>query len=163
MIRKKKASSPTNSTKNRLKGTPFSTAESLNKAQHDIREETWRKLEKARVKRELTQKQEYQFFAEPFRKGIACKYGTTDDDLVRVSLEEDNSVKISINEEMKSRESSEHLLGVLIESMSSTFLSSYFKAMDIIDEGMDIEAKIAKIKNNLGNLKPLKKKTTKSR
>ena len=117
MTRRKKVT-PTsdkliNPTKSKLRGTPFSTAEELKKVQQEILEETWRKLEKARAKQQLTKRGEYAFFVETFRKGMVCKYGEKNDNLVRVSLEEDQSIKISISEEMKTRENSEHLLGVL--------------------------------------------------
>lgn len=137
-----------NITKGKLKGTPFSTAEELKKAQAEILEETWRKLEKAKAKRELTNKEEYSFFVETFRKGMVCKYGEKDDNLVRITLEPDNSVMISISEEMKSKESSEQLLGVLIESMSSSFLSNYLKAMDIVEED-EAEEKFRRVKKRM--------------
>lgn len=138
-----------NPTKHKLKGTPFSTAEDLKKAQQEILEETWRKLEKARAKQELTKREEYSFFIETFRQGMVCKYGEKDDNLVRVSLQADQSIKISISEEMKSKENSEHLLGVLIESMSSSFLSNYLKAMDIVEEDSEMETQMRKLKNRL--------------
>ncbi len=141
----------TNPTKTKLKGTPFSTAEELKKAQQEILEETWRKLEKARAKQELTKREEYSFFVDTFRKGMVCKYGEKDDNLVRVSLQEDQSIKISISEEMKTKENSEHLLGVLIESMSTSFLSNYLKAMDIVEEDSEVEDQMRKIKKRLKN------------
>ena len=133
------AAQPKNITKDKLKGTPFASAEELKKAQAEILEETWRKLEKAKAKRELTSKEEYSFFVETFRKGMVCKYGEKDDNLVRITLEPDNSVMISISEDMKTKENSEHLLGVLIESMSSSFLTNYLKAMDIVEETDEVE------------------------
>lgn len=138
-----------NITKDRLKGTPFSTAEKLKKAQVEVLEDTWRRLEKARTKKELTQKEEYRFFTETFRKGIVCKYGEKDDSLVRVSLADDSSIKISISEEMRSKENSENLrlLGVLIESMSSSFLTNYLKVMDIVEEDTEIEEQLHRLKN----------------
>ena len=139
----------TNITKDKLKGTPFSTAEELKKAQSEILEETWRKLEKARAKRELIKKEEYSFFIETFKRGMICKYGEKDDNLVRVSLGDDQSIIISISEQMKSKENSEHLLGVLIESTSSSFLSNYLKAMDIVEEDTEVEDQLRKIKRKL--------------
>ena len=52
-----------NPTKNKLKGTPFSTAEELKKAQQGILEETWRRLEKARTKQELIKKEDMPFLS----------------------------------------------------------------------------------------------------
>jgi hypothetical protein len=138
-----------NITKDKLKGTPFSSGEELKNAQAEILEETWRKLEKARAKRELTEREEYAFFIETFRKGMVCKYGEKDGNLVRVSLTDDNSVEISISEDMRSKENSEHLLGVLIESMSSSFLSNYLKAMDIVEEDSEVENQLLGIKKKL--------------
>lgn len=148
---RKKSSQSKNITKDKLKGTPFSSAEELKKAQSEILEETWRKLEKAKAKRELTSKEEYSFFVETFRKGMVCKYGEKDDNLVRVSLEADNSVMISISEDMKSKENSEHLLGVLVESMSSSFLTNYLKAMDIVEEDSEADDAYGAIKKKIKN------------
>ena len=157
----KNPTQPKNITKDRLKGTPFSTAEELKKAQAEILEDTWRRLERARAKMELTKKEEYRFFVETFRRGMICKYGETNDNLVRVSLDADNSVKISISEAMKTKENSEHLLGILIESMSSSFLTNYFKAMDIVEDDSQIEEQFRRVKNKVNKgvtkakLKPL--------
>ena len=56
-----------NPTKNKLKGTPFSTASRrLKKAQQGINkgfEETWRRLEKARTKQELIKKEDMPFLS----------------------------------------------------------------------------------------------------
>lgn len=148
----KKATLPKKSkniTKDKLKGTPFSTAEELKKAQAEILEHTWRRLEKAKVKKELTNKDEYRFFIETFQKGMVCKYGERDDNLVRVSLDTDKSIKISISEDMRTKENSEHLLGVLIESMSSSFLTNYLKAMDIVEDDTEVEKQLRQIKNKM--------------
>ena len=146
---KKARSTSVNITKDKLKGTPFSNAKELQKAQNEILEETWRKLEKARAKRELIKKDEFNFFVETFKKGMVCKYGEKNDNLVRVSLAEDQSIEISISEQMKSKENSEHLLGVLIESTSSSFLSNYLKAMDIVEEDTEVEDQLKRIKRKL--------------
>jgi hypothetical protein len=138
-----------NITKDKLKGTPFSTAEELKKAQAEILEDTWRRLEKAKAKRELTKKEEYSFFVETFRKGMVCRYGEKDDNLVRISLDADSSVRISISEDMRSKENSEHLLGVLIESMSSSFLTSYLKAMDIVEDDAEIEEQLRRVNTKI--------------
>ena len=46
---------------------------------------------------------------------------------------------------MKTRENSEHLLGVLIESMSSPFLGNYLKAIPIVEEDTEIQEQVRKI------------------
>jgi hypothetical protein len=120
-----------NVTKERLAGTPFQTAEELKGAQAEILEETWREFERARARKQLVQKDEYRFFIETFEKGLLCKYGESNDNLVRVFLSP-NGIQIAINEEMKSAENSESLLGVLVKSMSESFIASYLKAMGLI-------------------------------
>ncbi|MBB1180636.1 hypothetical protein DSM05_15955, partial [Pseudomonas sp. FW305-3-2-15-E-TSA4] len=70
------------------------------------------------------EKDEYQFFIETFQKGLLCKYGENNGNLVRVFLGKDG-IQIAINEEMKSTENSEALLGVLIKSMSESFMANY--------------------------------------
>ena len=130
--RKKQGSSSANVTKERLSGTPFSSMAELNVASNELRAETWRQLEKARLKRELLGKEEYKFFLDPFRKGMVCRYGEKNDSLVRVYLSADGGIQVDINEEMKSAENSEALLSALIKSTSDSLFSNYLKSMDII-------------------------------
>ena len=133
MSRRKKSSLTTgNVTKERLNGTPFSSMADLNAASNEIRTETWRQLEKARIKRELSAKEEYRFFLEPFRKGMVCSYGEKNGSLVRVYLTAEGGIQVDINEEMKTTENSEALLSALIRSTSDSLFSNYLKSMDII-------------------------------
>jgi hypothetical protein len=120
-----------NVTKERLAGTPFENATEMNAARQEILEDTWRELERARAKRELLAKPDYQFFLEPFRKGMLTRYGEKNGNLVRVSLGNDG-IQIDINEEMKSSENSEALLEALIRSMSDSFMSNYLKSLNRI-------------------------------
>lgn len=129
----------TNKTREALAGTPFATAEELKKARAEILEETWRELERARAKKQLLEKDEYKFFVETFQKGLLCKYGESNDNLVRVFLGPDG-IQIAINEEMKSTENSENLLGVLVKSMSESFMANYLKAMGVIPPTETTEA-----------------------
>ena len=130
--RKGKDTSAGNVTKERLAGTPFSSMAELNAASKELRAETWRQIEKARIKRELLSKDEYKFFLDPFRKGMVCRYGEKNDSLVRVYLTSDGGIQVDINEEMKSAENSEALLSALIKSTSDSLFSNYLKSMDII-------------------------------
>lgn len=130
--KKNKNSVSTNTTKERLSGTPFSSMSEMAAASNELRKETWNQLEKARIKRELLQKSEYQFFLEPFRKGMICKYGEKDNNLVKVFLSDDGGIEVDINEEMKSAENSGALLSALIKSTSDSLFSNYLKSMDII-------------------------------
>lgn len=127
----KKPKETINVTKERLAGTPFDSAEALKSAQTEILTEIWREMERARAKRQLLQKDDYRFFIETFERGLLCKYGENNDNLVRVFLGPDG-VQIAINEEMKSTENSAALLGELIKSMSESFLTSYLKAMGVL-------------------------------
>ena len=106
MARKKKTTGTGNITKERLAGTPFSSMSELNTASDEIRKDTWSQLERAKIKRELIEKPEYSFFLEPFKKGMVCKYGEKNDNLVRVHLNKEGGIEVDINEEMKSAENS---------------------------------------------------------
>jgi hypothetical protein len=132
-MKKLKKSKASNITKERLAGTPFNSAAEMNAASEELRREAWSQLEKARIKRELLSKEEYEFFLEPFHKGMTCKYVDKDENLVKLYLA-DNGVKVDINEEMKSSESSGALLTALIRSTSDSLLSNYLKSMDIISD-----------------------------
>lgn len=129
---KKKSTSSGNITKERLAFTPFSSMSELSAASDELRRDTWDQLERAKVKKELLSKPEYRFFLEPFRKGMICKYGEKNDNLVRVHLNDDGSIEVDINEEMKSAENSGALLSALIKSTSDSLFSNYLKSMDII-------------------------------
>jgi hypothetical protein len=137
--RKAKDTAPGNVTKERLAGTPFSSMAELNAASKELRSETWRQVEKAKIKRELLSKDEYKFFLEPFRKGMVCRYGEKNDSLVRVYLTSDGGIQVDINEEMKSTENSEALLSALIKSTSDSLFSNYLKSMDIIAPADGVE------------------------
>ncbi|HAZ13611.1 MAG: hypothetical protein A2X86_13850 [Bdellovibrionales bacterium GWA2_49_15] len=142
---KKSAAEPVNIgarniTKAKLKGTPFTSAEDLKAAQSAILSETWKKLEKARAKRELTKRDEFKFYVDTFRKGLHCKYVDNANNIVGIALDDDDVIKISISEQVLPRKNSDQeLLGVLIQSMSATFLQSYLKAMDILEEPLETE------------------------
>ncbi len=148
MPRKKKLLS-SNITKERLSGTPFSSMSEMSAASEAIRRETWEQLEKARIKRELLQKSEYKFFLEPFRKGMICKYGEKNDNLVRVFLSDEGGIEVDINEEMKSEENSGALLSALIKSTSDSLFSNYLKSMDIISLHEVNEAENPKTKKKI--------------
>ncbi|MDR3606378.1 MAG: hypothetical protein P4M08_03245 [Oligoflexia bacterium] len=128
----------TNKTREALAGTPFTSGEELKKARSEILEETWRELEKARAKRQLLQKEEYKFYIETFQKGLQCRYDGNMDNLARVFLGP-SGIQITINEEMKSTENAENLLGVLIKAMSEAFMANYLKAVGVIPTRNDEE------------------------
>lgn len=132
-MKKKKRAKLTNTTKEKLAGTPFSSAAEMNAASEELRREAWNQLERARIKRELLAKDEYKFFLEPFQKGMCCKYVSKDENLVKVFLT-DEGIEVDINEEMKSTENSEALLSALIRSTSDSLFANYLRSMDIISD-----------------------------
>lgn len=129
---KKKSVSSGNITKERLAGTPFTSMSEMSAASDELRRDTWNQLERAKIKKELLAKPEYKFFLEPFRRGMVCKYGEKNDNLVRVHLNDEGGIEVDINEEMKSSENSGALLSALIRSTSDSLFSNYLKSMDII-------------------------------
>lgn len=148
MAKRKKGSGTGNITKERLAGTPFTSMSEMDSASGDIRRDTWSQLERARIKRELLAKPEYKFFLEPFRKGMICKYGEKNDNLVRVFLSEDGGIEVDINEEMKSAENSGALLSALIKSTSDSLFSNYLKSMDIIVPSETTESESSQSKSS---------------
>lgn len=132
-MNKKKRTRASNITKEKLAGTPFTSAAEMNAASEELRREAWNQLEKARIKRELLAKEEYKFFLEPFNKGMSCKYVDKDENLVKVYLG-GNGIEVDINEEMKSTENSGALLSALIRSTSDSLFSNYLRSMDIISD-----------------------------
>jgi hypothetical protein len=120
-----------NPTLRRLAGTPFKTAAEMNEAEAKIYKESWDELTKARSYQHLTDKEEFAFFKRVFEKGMRCRYGEGNEDIVRVGLS-GGEVIVEINEEMKSREHSEKLVSSLAQALGDSFFTNYLKAMRIL-------------------------------
>ena len=131
--------SETNATKQKLMGTPFASATELNRAQAKIKLQVWTEVQRAKVKHDLLSKPENKFYLEPFRQGLACAYGKNGNKIVRCFVDENEATQIEINEDMRSDQSNETLLKVLVHAMSQSLNETYMKARDIIpDRSVDV-------------------------
>ena len=130
-VTKKKVSSNAE-TREKLKSTPFSKAEDLKRASQEIRQKTWEQLEKAKIFNELANKKEYAFIKNEFLEGLKCKYGASEDHLVKV-YSEGIGIDVDINQELvKDIPHSGAFVETLIRSLGDTFSKSYYQAKGII-------------------------------
>ena len=131
-----------NITKQKLKGTPFNSAEELKAAQNELLSEIWKSLEKARIKKELLKRPEFEFINNIFKTGIVCQFNESagpDHGSIRIHLDESDALRISINKKLRAESDDNKFIGTLIESISTTFLSNYLKSMHIIEDEQSIK------------------------
>ena len=134
-MKKKTTEKPSsNSTRQRLEGTPFVSATDFNAAKERILKEEWEQLEHSRARRQLLEREEYQYIIDRFRKGLSCEFGNSNNKLFRVFIDKEGATQVALDEKMKSEESNEVLIGVLIKSLSEAFEKNYLKTMKIIPE-----------------------------
>ena len=126
-----KKKSEKNPTRQRLEGTPFSTANELNLSQGQILKEEWEQLERARVRKELLQREEYSYIIKRFQKGLSCKFENGYNDLFRIYIDEEGATQVALDKKYKTQENSEALIG-LIKSLSEAFEVNYLKAMKVL-------------------------------
>lgn len=147
MIRSKNTkSSSVTASRQRVAGTPFSSASELNKAQDERLMIVWRKMEDARHIHNLSKKPEYKFWLDGFRKGLICALGEESENLFRIFVEEDGSIMVHLSKtlleslELRSKE-----ISYLIKSLSEAFSNSYYSTMGLqppsspssVDESME--------------------------
>jgi hypothetical protein len=121
-----------NPTTEKLTGLPFKSAMDLKAAQREILLAAWTRLEEAKALHELTQREEYQFWREEFARGLACRYGEENKELVRV-FSDSPGINITINPDLVATlPASEAILGVLVKALSEAFATTYYKAKGIL-------------------------------
>lgn len=121
-----------NPTLERLAGLPFSSAAELKAEEKLVRLAAWRQLESARAYNELLQREEYAFWDEYFRAGIACRFAKEDGNLVRV-FSEGKEIRVLINNDFAGDgKAPEKMLGALVRSLSETFTLTYFRARGML-------------------------------
>ena len=132
-----------NSTRQRLEGTPFSTAGELNFAQDKILKEEWEQLEHTRARKKLLQREEYAYILDRFHKGVSCEFKTGHKKFCHIYIDGDGGMQVLIDEKYKAQENSEALLG-LIQSLSEALESNYLKTMKILS----VEESVSRSKNS---------------
>lgn len=129
---KKKTSKNDMTKRGNLKGTPFHKAEDLKKARQEIQHKVWEQVERARYFDEIIQKPEYQFIKDEFKAGLKCKYGDSQEHLVKV-YSEGTGIEIDINPELAHEAvQSGAFVESLIRSAGDTFSKSVYKAKGIL-------------------------------
>jgi hypothetical protein len=122
-----------NVTQEKLLDLPFESAKQLKAAQEEIRLQVWRRMEEARIINQMIEKDQYRFWLDEFNKGLICAYEEVESPrLVRVYSDREG-IHIAINRGVAGKApASETVLGILIQSLSESFASTYFRAKGIM-------------------------------
>ena len=137
-----------NKTRTKLQSTPFKTAGEMDQASEDIQMQVWKRLEHARIFKEMIENTNYQFIKEELREGLTCNYGDeVGGHLVKV-YSEGTGIRISINKDLvKEVEKSEEFVEALIRSTADSFSKSYYQIKGMLpleNENPDVLKKAAK-------------------
>lgn len=145
---KKTKSESKNVTHERLAGLPFNSARAWKEAQDAVHMQVWRRMEEAKIINEMVQRPEYEFWREEFKEGLVCGYGEKGDgNIVRV-YSEGNGVKIAINSShADGNPSSDSVLGTLIQAMSESFATTYYRAKGFIPS-VEVQTEDIRLKSN---------------
>jgi hypothetical protein len=125
-----KKTKTTNTTLLKLKGTPFKNASDLKAHEDQILMEEWQSVERAKIRRELLNKEENKLILAPLMNGFKAKFTGANgihENLIRVYLTPDDSIQIDINNELKSNDtngSMESLVRSLIEGLMGGYLAA---------------------------------------
>jgi hypothetical protein len=85
-----------NRTYEKLRASPFKSADELALEEEKIRLETWRRLTEARIFDELLTKPENDFVKRIWKAGVRTRFGGTGEDICHVFADEDG-VKMTVN------------------------------------------------------------------
>lgn len=128
-----------------MEKTPFSTVNEMNKASHEIHLAAWKRLEAGRTFKELLETERFSYAKEELHRGISCKYGPNQDELVRV-YSEGVGIQIAINPNMANEvEKSESYIESVIRATAEPFAKSYYQ-MKGLSPGDAIESVDAALK-----------------
>ena len=139
----KKKSAATNTTWQKIKDSPFSSATELKAHEERILREEWEQITRAKQRPNLLRKEENRDIIAPFTKGFKAKFSGKDDptdNLVKVYLTEAEEIQIEIDNELKSKDSN-GTLESLVKSLTESFMSGYLTALGLKDEGLFSAAK----------------------
>lgn len=130
-----KKNSP-NQTKQKLKGTPFNSADELKSARNQIKMQIWEQLEKAKALKELLCKDEYSHLKEEldeeFKEGLGFRYSNHSEPLVKI-LSNGAGIEIEINEELsKGDKPGNDLVQAIARSLSASFSNSYYQTKGVV-------------------------------
>lgn len=121
----------------KLQELPFKTVSEQKHMREEIELQVARQLETARAFERLTQHPDYQFFKEKFRKGMHCRYGNSDGDIVHVFMD-DEGIQVTLNENVNSKDKHQRLLiGVIMTSLTESLLTSYYRAYGYLPQDAD--------------------------
>ncbi len=147
---KNKKDLTTNTTLLKLKNTPFKTATELKQYEEKILREEWENIERAKQRRILLQKEDNKEIIGPFLNGFGAKFVGShqdSDNLVKVYLAQDDSIQIDIDDELKSKDSSD-IVESLVKSLTESFVNGYLTALGLKNESLFQTTKKAMNKNS---------------
>ena len=88
-----------NATYEKLRASPFRSADELAVEEEKIRLETWRRLTEARIFDELMTKPENGFVKRLWKAGVRTRFGGTGEDICHV-FADDEGVKMTVNKDV---------------------------------------------------------------
>lgn len=135
-----KKSSSSNSTLQRLTGTPFKTGSELKNAEEQILKEEWINIESARVRRNLFKMENNKEILAPFLKGFQAKFVNESgkhEQVVKVYLTEDEAIQVEIDNDLKIKDYNAAVESI-VKSLVEGFMGGYFKALGLkSDSGVE--------------------------
>jgi len=131
-----KQNQTTNTTLLKLKNTPFKSAGEMKAEEERVLKEEWENIERARVRRLLLKKEDYQDVIAPFVKGFQARFMSDpeNENLVRVHLTKEDALQIDIDDQLRSEDKS-GVVESLVKSVTGSFINGYLTAIGLKDDG----------------------------
>jgi hypothetical protein len=137
MSEKERPNKKSRAAREKLGDLPFKTVSEQKQLREEIEMQVARQLETARAFERLTQHPDYQFFKEKFQKGMHCRYGEAEGDIVHVYMNDDG-IQVTLNEKVNSKDKHQRLLiGVIMTSLTESLLTSYYRAYGYLPHDAD--------------------------
>lgn len=132
-----------NQTKQKLKGTPFNSADELKSARNQLRMQIWEQLEKAKILNELLNKEEYSSLKEElnaeFKEGLKIGYANYNKPLFKI-FSRGVGIEFEISEDqVQNHENGNDLVRAITSSLSSSFLSSFYQTKGVARAQMQLD------------------------
>ena len=119
-------------TKDRLAATPFSSMEELKTAQKLIKMEVWTESERARLRKELIEQDEYEYVREAFAKGWITETAGKGPEIVKIRSDHEGIIRISLNPEFTIGADRAKLAGELVQGLSASYAPIYYQAVGVL-------------------------------
>lgn len=120
-----------NQTREKLKGTPFDSAEELKDAQKRIQYEVWHDLERSKAIRTLSENAEYQFLFEIFEEPWRCYLKAGQSEVLSVELTKKMTPKMVVNESLMKGGSTKEFIEAISSAMLGGLVDAYLQVFQL--------------------------------